>query len=407
MKQDTRQKTLIFLFCWVSYTISYLSRTNLSAVLDQMMQGLSLSRAAAGSIGSLYFWAYACGQLINGQLAGRLNPKRMIIAGHTLSLLCNAGIGFSRSYGLILLLWGLNGFALSMIWTPTFKIITNWYPPQEYQRVSVYISLPTTVGYLISWGILRTATAYVPWQFAFFIPAGVALVFLPLWIRFVQPQPPGPHPVQGRGVAPAAPAPSLSLGRLVLRYGLLFVGAAALVQGLIKESINLWGPTLLQEVGSGFSTSFVSALSIFIPASGTVGVFLVLPLIRLYKQSGYRILRFLFVGLALLLAGAFVLQQHFLGIVLLLGLIMALVCGANVVITSFIPTRYVRYNLGPQLAGLLNFLVYIGAALGGLSSGLLSGSWGWNGLYVFWAALCLAAALCATLWHRFFPETQT
>ena len=70
-----RLRRRVFLLCWVGYTVSYLLRTNLSAALDKLIEDMHISRAMAGGIGSLYFWMYAVGQLVNGYLAERLNPK--------------------------------------------------------------------------------------------------------------------------------------------------------------------------------------------------------------------------------------------------------------------------------------------------------------------------------------------
>lgn len=394
-----RRRTLIL--CFACYTVSYLLRTNLSAVLDKLIAELQISRALAGSIGSLYFWIYALGQFINGYLAGRLNPKKMIVTGLSLSILINCLIGSARSYPVILLLWGLNGFSLSMIWGATFKILTNWHSPEAYAKVSVYISLPTTVGYLISWSVIRLIAAHFTWRYAFFLPAMCGAAFLILWIAFLQPSP------RSAGFTPesATPVPEAAGGavkktpyQLLIGYGLIFVGLAAIVQGLIKESINLWAPTLMAESGTAAKADMTSLYAIGVPIAGTLGILAVGKLLRAFHNNSFQTLLVLFIAAAVSAGAVFAFQPPFFISVLLLSALMACVCGANVIITVFLPTGFVRQGLSTQVSGALNFMVYVGAGLGGSLSGLVSDLWGWNSLYLLWAALCMVALGVLAVW---------
>ncbi len=393
-----RRRTLIL--CFACYTVSYLLRTNLSAVLDKLIVDLQISRALAGSIGSLYFWMYALGQFINGYLAGQLNPKKMIITGLSLSILINCLIGSVRSYPLILILWGLNGYSLSMIWGATFKILTNWYSPDAYAKVSVYISLPTTVGYLISWSVIRLIAAHFTWRYAFFIPAVCAAGFLILWIAFLQPTPPS------SGLAAASSDKKIDSSstkkspyQLLIVCGLIFVGLAAIVQGLIKESINLWAPTLMAELGSAAKSDIASLYAVGVPIAGTLGILAVSRLLHAFHNSSIKTLLVLFIVAAMGSGAVFLFRPPFALSTLLLSVLMACVCGVNVIITVFLPTGFVRQGLSTQVSGTLNFMVYIGAGVGGSLSGLFSDLFGWNSLYLLWSALCLVALGMLMIWH--------
>jgi len=304
-----RRRTLIL--CFACYTISYLLRTNLSAVLDKLIVELQISRALAGSIGSLYFWMYALGQFINGYLAGRLNPKKMIITGLSLSICINCLIGSVRSYPLILILWGLNGYSLSMIWGATFKILTNWYSPEAYAKVSVYISLPTTVGYLISWSVIRLIAAHFTWRYAFFIPAICAAGFLILWIAFLQPAPPSSSLAASSEKKVDSGSAKKSPYQLLIVCGLIFVGLAAIVQGLIKESINLWAPTLMAELGSAAKSNIASLYAVGVPIAGTLGILAVSRLLRAFHNSSIKTLLVLFIMAAISAGAVFLFRPPF------------------------------------------------------------------------------------------------
>ncbi len=399
---STPSKRRILLLCLLGYTVAYLLRTNLSAVLDKLIVEMHISRAMAGAMGSLFLWMYAAGQIGAGYLAERVNPKRMVSVGVLLAALCNVGVGICHSYGPMLSLWGLNGLLVGLIWSPTFKILTNWFDAREYQRVSVWISLPTTMGYLISWGMIRALVIRLPWQVAFFLPGALALLFLIAWELWLVPMPRDAESsdalaLQGEQDQDPQKHHRMPFGRLLVGMGLLFVGIAAVAQGLIKEGLNLWGPTLLSEIGGQMAEGLVAGFSIIIPLCGTLGLLAVGWMMKRMGDSGPRVL-LLFGAAALASVGIYLMQGQFLATVSLLGLLMACVCGANMLITVTIPMGFVKHRIAAQVSGALNFLCYAGAGLGGGTFGLISERWGWQSVYLMWALLCGVALTALWLW---------
>jgi sugar phosphate permease len=265
----------------------------------------------------------------------------------------------------------------------------------------VYISLPTTVGYLISWSAIRLIAAHFTWRYAFFIPAICAAAFLVIWITFLQPAPPS-------FVLPTTPSEKKRDGisgkkspyQLLIVCGLIFVGLAAIVQGLIKESINLWAPTLIADIGSAARNDIASLYAVGVPIAGTVGILAVSRLLRAFHNSSFKTLLVLFIAAAISAGAVFLFRPPFFVSVLLLSTLMACVCGANVIITVFLPTGFVRQGLSTQVSGTLNFMVYVGAGVGGGLSGLVSDLFGWNSLYLLWSALCLVALGVLIVWRK-------
>lgn len=397
MRSDASEKRRVLLMCVAGYTVSYLLRTNLSAVLDKLMAELQITKVMAGSIGTLFFGVYALGQIGAGYLAERVNPKRMAALGLLLSAMCNLWVGLAQDFTLILVLWGVNGLSLAMVWSPMFKILTNWFDAEEYRRVSVVISLPTTVGYLLSWGGLRAVAQVLPWRTAFFLPAALTVLFLCAWVLLLKPAPRLAEPEQD---ALPPRRNRLPLSELLLGCGLLLVGLCAIVQGLIKEGINLWGPTLLSELGGSMASGLVAAFSVLIPVCGTVGIFCVNWLVKRLRENDAKALFLLFAAAGVASLGVYALRAWFAPSVLLLSTLMACMCGANVLITVLIPMRFAKHHVSTQVAGGLNFLCYIGAGLGGSAFGLVSDLWGWQSVYLFWIILSFLAVLFTALWIR-------
>lgn len=68
-----------------------------------------------GAIGSCQFFTYAIGKLFNGFIADRANVKCLLFTGLLVSALTNLALGFSNSFMLFALLWGVSGFFQSMV----------------------------------------------------------------------------------------------------------------------------------------------------------------------------------------------------------------------------------------------------------------------------------------------------
>ena len=86
---------LLFFLCWFIYLASYIGRRNFSALMPQMMADGVLSASQAGSINTIFFLTYACGQLINGLLGDRLHPSHMVLFGALTSAFCNIAMDFA------------------------------------------------------------------------------------------------------------------------------------------------------------------------------------------------------------------------------------------------------------------------------------------------------------------------
>ena len=131
--------------CWMAYASIYLGRLNLSIAAPIMEQEELINAVQMGTLGSCFFFTYAFGQIINGYLGDRVNPKRMFSIGIIVAALCNILIGFGPSVPMIFLLWSINGYAQSMIWGPLLKILAYTYI-KEKERSRAAMILSTSIG---------------------------------------------------------------------------------------------------------------------------------------------------------------------------------------------------------------------------------------------------------------------
>jgi sugar phosphate permease len=130
-KKFTKIAWLTLLSFGFTYLFFYNGRQNINLVMTQMASDLGSDIAALGVVSSSLFWCYAFGQLVNGRLGAFFGYKRFIIVGIIASALINVIISFQHSIPVIAILWGLNGFFQSMLWSNGLGVINKWWPKNK------------------------------------------------------------------------------------------------------------------------------------------------------------------------------------------------------------------------------------------------------------------------------------
>lgn len=405
------KKKITIALCVLAYFVSYLCRTNLSVALDDISVSLAINRGQAGLISTAYFWTYAVGQLLAGWLCVKTNPKHIVIAGLLLTGTCNMLIGFADSYAEVLLLWTLNGLSLALFWPPIFQISTSWCLPEEYVRISILVNLPTTLGFMIAWGGLGYLNSLLSWEWMFRLPAIIAFAFCIIWMLGCDPFPKESSTIVQRGSwqpqnsERAVRQDTHSILRCFLSAGMITYAAIIVAQGCVKESINLWAPTVMNNISNHAAPALISTFTALIPIFSTIGLLATGFLARHTNSGQERAM------LTLLLLGTvsgwvmMCLQKNLFSVAICLGLTLAAVYGTNTLLTTFLPLKFAHTGPAGTVSSIFNFLSYLGAALGGFVSGWISDYWGWSSVYLLWAGL-LTISLTALIFGVIFQKLR-
>lgn len=138
ISKEARKAIQIGTVCSVSYLAVYVVRNILSAVSPQMIQQGAFTTEGIGTLSSVFFIAYAVGQLINGRIGERVKAKYMISFGLILAGISNFlfvivfGVEIAGYFA-----YGLCGFGLSMIYAPMSKVVAENTEPIYATRCSV------------------------------------------------------------------------------------------------------------------------------------------------------------------------------------------------------------------------------------------------------------------------------
>lgn len=362
------------------------------------------SKAALGAIGSSFFWTYALGQLINGYLGDRVSSRWFIGLGLSVSAILNLCFGFAKTLPLMMLLWGLNGFFQSMLWGPIMKTLAHWLPERPITQTAIRISTSTIGGYFLAWGLSGYLVSRLSWSWAFWLPSVVVFIFAMFWLLMARDSPESVGlgelgEMSQSTTANGTMAPIRPFRQVAAQTGLWVIALACMAQGVIKDGISLWGPTMLLDIpGRMFSSAI--ALSLMIPTMNFAGILLSGWITKFFGGQHRPAISSMLALSAFAALGLSLTHSSLLGSALLLAGASCFVYGANTLLLTAIPLNYRHYGLTSAVAGFLDGSAYIGAALSGMLNGWLADNGGWGQVALIWGVVGLAASAMIARSHR-------
>ncbi len=402
--ENEHQSILLFVMCWLVYTISYFGRLNFSAALVGMITDGVLTNAEGGLLGSVFFAVYGAGQLLNGFLGDRVSPFRMVGVGIVLSGLANVGMGFVKSVAGMVLLWGMNGFAQSMLWSPILYVITYILSARHAKNAGVHMTSTVPVGtlgaYLLAWGM----THLFGWRGVFLGAGAVILLVGAVWI-VVSFKLRVPNEKALATAAVGMIGDKKSLRSAFFGNGVLLFAGVCAIHGMLKDGVMTWVPTMIK-ANYPVSASFSVLLSTCLPMVNFFGAYVAAFVL---KKKGFEETRtgLLFFGVAFLACALmiFVGRVPLAACLALLALITASMFAVNYIYITLVPQRFVSFGIVSAISGILNSAAYVGSAISSYGFGLLSERFGWGFTVISWIVLGLSAIVLLLLsvkkWNRF------
>ena len=371
-----KQTSRIFLVCYFAYLFIYVARLNLSMAAPGLKEASILSMEQIGMLGSMFSVIYACGRLLSGVLSDRYPPWKMISLGLVLCGISNICFGLFPPFGAILLLWGVNAFAQSMLWGSILRILSTIYPESIAKKRASYMATTVAagnlVGILLNTGLInRYGTAW-----AFLVPGGITLT-MSLLVAL------NTHPVQPPVVQSTNRGFSLLLKKREVQKMLL----PALIHGVLKDNISLWMTVYIMD-SFGVDLQQSSGYVLLIPTVGFFARILAPELYRMVKERDRPLLMWGFafsVGGALLLV--FCAYSAWLAIAYL-SLIYTAVSVMNGCFLSFFPMRFAKEGYVASVSGIMDFATYLGTGLSSIFYGMMIERFGYGAMFFSWAVLC-------------------
>jgi len=415
-KIDGRAASLLVLMCWFAYAFSYVSRLDFSATMAEMTTSGVLTKSAAGIITTVFFLLYGGGQLLSGWLGDRVEPRLLIFAGLLGTGLCNMTMSLAPPAWLMAVVWGANGLALSLLWAPIVRLVSDRIHSAQRGRACTVLATTMAAGtlgaYLISAGTIELFGWKAPFRAASLLTLLMAAMWLPV-VSGIEKKADSAGideaaPVQ-EAVKPEDEVPHASIPRhtwkLFAVSGLWLLAIAAGTHGILKDCVSTWVPTFLTDV---FRMSSVTSIltGTMLPIFGLGGPYLANYIFkkRMQNEIGTVVVLFGIAAAALALLAVF---GRFSQILSIVALALTYMCsiGMNMMLVGYIPMYFHKVGRVAQVTGVMNAAACLSTAFASLIIGFLVDSGGWGVTLFSWFGVALlgggACLLAQRRWSKF------
>lgn len=155
----------IFTGAWVAYAAYYFCRKNLSVLMPLLSREERYSNLQFANLIFAFSLAYVIGQFVNGWLADRYGPRRVVTAGALLSVISTALMGIWATPSLFLILEFTNGLGQASGWSGIGKLMASWFSRAERGVVMAWWSTNYVLGGFLA-GVFSTWAVTNPYLFA-------------------------------------------------------------------------------------------------------------------------------------------------------------------------------------------------------------------------------------------------
>jgi MFS transporter, ACS family, D-galactonate transporter len=195
--RPTRRRFAIMVLLFVSVTINYLDRSNISITAPAMRTALGLDTAQMGYVLSAFGWTYALCQIPGGWLVDRIAPRVLfavlIIAWSGATIL----LGFTASVAGLMAVRMLVGALEAPSYPINNRVVTTWFPERERATAIGFYTSGQFVGLAFLTPVLVWIQTRLGWHMVFVVTGAVGIVWGIVWYSLYRQ----PHEFPGTNAA--------------------------------------------------------------------------------------------------------------------------------------------------------------------------------------------------------------
>ena len=392
---EAKKAMKIGALCAIAYLTVYIIRNVLGAVTPQLVEA-GYSEAYIGSVSSLYFVAYAIGQLINGAIGDRMKPKTMICMG-----LMGAGVSnfvFSQVIATPLVAtvaYTCTGYFLSMIYGPMTKLVSENTQPPYTTRCSLGYDFASFFGSPVA-GVLAAVFA---WQRVFTLSSviviAMALVGSACFTAF-----------EKKGIVQYGQYQPKAKGtgniKVLLEHRIVKFCFISVLTGVVRTSVVFWLPTYIAQ-HLGFSPTTAATIytvaTLVISMTSFVAVFT-------YEKLGHNMdktILLMFSTSAVMFLLTYLVKLPGANLVCIILAIMASNGSASMLWSRYCPSLR-DTGMVSSATGFIDFLSYMSAATANLIFANAVASIGWGKLILVWFGLMVVGVIVALPYKKWWEK---
>ena len=401
-------KNGIIALCSLVYFVSYFSRKDFAAVMAAMLSDGVIGKSVAGLIGTMLFIFYGVGQLVSGYLGDKIKPKYLIILGLATTAVCNGLMPFVGG-GLMIAVWGLNGFAQAMLWPPIVKILSSTLDHEKFVTANLVVTSAAHVATILLYLYVPVCIEFMEWKTVFYTATALALLALVAFVILLGAVLPKDSDAPRKAALGNVTSEAHPLGEVILHSGIIPIFGCIVMMGFLRDGIESWLPTLYSEA-FGRQSSESILVSVILPIFSIISVSLITAIHKkpLFNNEvrGTAILFLVAIVLCLplylLIDAASVAAR--IACLVLAALICASMHGANFLLISCLPGRFAALGRASTVSGFTNACTYIGAASSMYGIALISDKLGWGATAISWMAIAAVGILLSAVAYRAYTK---
>jgi OPA family sugar phosphate sensor protein UhpC-like MFS transporter len=409
-KKLRRLQWSVFLSATAGYGLYYVCRLSLNVVKKPLVDGNILTENELGIIGSALFFSYAVGKFVNGFLADRVNIKYFMAIGLVISSIVNIVLGFSHTFWLFVILWGINGWVQSMGAPASVVGLSRWFTDKKRGSYYGFWSASHNIGEALTFIATAFIVSIAGWRWGFEAAGIAGLIGAVITLLFMHDSP------TSKGLMPVIPPKELNKSAGSAQLEVLknpFIWILALSSACMyisRYAVNSWGIFFLENE-KAYTTIEASSIIGVSSVCGIIGTMLSGILSdKLFKGS--RNIPALIFGICNTIAIAlfvFVPKGYY-----YIDIVAMVLFGLSIGVLICFLGGLIAVDIAPKKAsgaalGVVGIASYIGAGVQDILSGCLIGdsktivdgitTYDFSSIRYFWVgSAALSFILCASLW---------
>src|SRR6266487_2526943 len=150
-------------------------------VLTYIMRDLGMSKALAGSLGSLTLLASGIGGVAFGFLADRIGRKRALMLSILTYSICSFASGLSTSVLMLAVFRFILGLGMGGEWNTGATLVAETWPTELRAKAIAIVQSSWAIGYAFAALVAGIVLHYADWRMVFFV--GILPALVTLWIQ--------------------------------------------------------------------------------------------------------------------------------------------------------------------------------------------------------------------------------
>lgn len=396
MKTSKTKSFYLILLCWLVYTSSYIGKLSYNANINPIGIHYSVSYADVGMVSTFFFFAYGIGQVVNGFLCKKYNPKYVIFTCLLVSGTVNMALPLINDFAIVKYVWLINGAAMSFLWTLLIRLLSENLSLRDIPKAVFAMGTTVATGTFLVYGMSSLFVGIASFRLTFYVAAAILIAVSIVWLVFYNRLTSIEKDDELCEVLKTDNIENKGNKIVSFKLFIIIISFFAVANNFIKDGLTAWTPDILTKIYN--TPSWLSILlTLLLPLLAIFGVAVAIKIQNITRN---------FVGTStlLFLASSFLIG----GVVLLLALpllpitvgcfsvVSCLMASVNNVITSMIPLNLKGYMDSSKMAGIFNGFCYLGSTISSYTLGAVADHFDWIGVFYLLLAVSVFVVIVGT-----------